>query len=100
VRVVVIGVDEGVGFEFEGGGVDACGDFRGESVDEEGGGGGWVGEASAEESVVGVEGVLVWHGGARRQGNAGEERERLRNAGGERERQGNGRQGNAGKERV
>ncbi len=63
-----IGVDEGAWFEFEGAPVDACGDFRGEAVDEEGGGGGWVGEASAEESVVGVEGILVGHGSARRIG--------------------------------
>ena len=57
-------VDEGTGFEFEGAPVDACGDFRRESVDEEGGGSGWVGEAGAEETVVGVEGILVGHGGA------------------------------------
>jgi hypothetical protein len=63
-----IGVDEGAGFEFEGGPINACGDFRGESVDEEGGGCGWVGEAGTEESVVGVEGILVGHGGARRIG--------------------------------
>ena len=63
-----IGVDEGAGFEFEGGPVDACGDFRWETVDEEGGGSGWVGEAGAEETVVGVEGILGGHGGARRIG--------------------------------
>jgi hypothetical protein len=61
-------VDEGAGFEFEGAPVDACGDLRWESVDEEGGGCGWVGEAGTEETVVGVEGVLVGHGGARRIG--------------------------------
>ena len=60
-----VGVDEGAGFEFKGAPVDACGDFRRESVDEEGGGCGWIGEAGAEETVVGVEGVLVGHGGAR-----------------------------------
>ncbi|RFC51725.1 MAG: hypothetical protein DVB22_001341 [Verrucomicrobia bacterium] len=60
-----VGVDEGAGFEFKGAPVDACGDFRGEAVDEEGCCGGWVGEAGAEETVVGVEGVLVGHGGAR-----------------------------------
>ncbi len=59
-------VDEGAGLEFEGVPVDACGDFRGESVDEEGGGCGRIGEAGAEETVVGVEGVLVGHAGARR----------------------------------
>ena len=63
-----VGVDEGAWFEFEGGPVDACGDFRGEAVDEEGGGGGWVGEAGAEEAVVGVEGILVGHGGGERIG--------------------------------
>ena len=60
-----IGIDERAWFEFEGAPVDACGDFRGEAVDEEGGGSGWVGEAGAEETVVGVEGVLVGHGSAR-----------------------------------
>jgi hypothetical protein len=63
-----IGVDEGAGFEFEGAPVDAFGDLRGEAVDEEGCCGGWVGEAGAEEAVVGVEGILVWHGGAGRIG--------------------------------
>ena len=63
-----IGVDEGAWFEFESAPVDACGDFRRESVDQKSGGGGWVREASAEETVVGVEGVLVGHGGARRIG--------------------------------
>ena len=28
----------------------------------------WIGEAGAEQAVVGVEGVLVGHGGARRMG--------------------------------
>jgi hypothetical protein len=61
-------VDEGTGFEFKGAPVDAFGDLRWESVDEEGGGCGWVGEAGAEEAVVGVEGILVGHGGAGRIG--------------------------------
>ena len=60
-----VGVDEGAGFEFKSAPVDAGGDLRGKSVDEEGGGGGWVGEAGAEETVVGVEWVLVGHGSAR-----------------------------------
>jgi len=63
-----IGINEGAWFEFEGGPVDAGGHFRREAVDEEGGGCGWVGEASAEDAVVGVKGVLVGHGGARRLG--------------------------------
>jgi len=63
-----VGVDKGTGLEFEGIPVDARGDFRGEPVDEEGGGRGGIGESGAEESVVGVEGVLVGHGGARRIG--------------------------------
>jgi len=62
-----VGIDEGAGFEFEGVPVDACGDFRWQTVDEEGGGGG-IGEAGAENTVVGVEGILVEHGGARRIG--------------------------------
>ena len=63
-----IGVDEGAWFEFESAPVDACGDFRRESVDQKSGGGSWIGEASAEETVVGVEGILVGHGSARRIG--------------------------------
>ena len=64
-REAQIGVDERAGLEFKGAPVDAFGDFRGESVDKEGCRRSGIRKAGPEESVVGVEGILVGHGSER-----------------------------------
>jgi hypothetical protein len=55
-------VDERAGFEFKRAPVDARGDFRGKSVDEEGRRRSGIRKAGPEESVVGMKGILVSHG--------------------------------------